>query len=1190
MLEHHRHFNAFEKTQRFPSNGTKTKKYRWYTFVPLNLWEQFLKPMNLYYAFIVIIELINTPNGIPGTTFPLAALLLVNMAKDLYEDRRMADLDRELNDRETRVVEDDGFIQKIAWKDVKVGSVLIILEDEPVPADMLVLRSSDELGVCYINTMQLDGEINLKSKHCIRETHDALAALGCTDQDVPSAALQFLKSIAVECEEANGDLSYFSGVLKSSQGEAECTNRDIIYRGCTLRNTPWVIGLAVFTGKDLKLSRNVSLSRHKKHSRVQSQLNMYFLGCCTFLLSMCFVAATAFIIWANRNPNMWYLKQYSTGVVGWIMMAIAYLDSMSSTIPISLTVSIEMMKFVHAFFINNDLAMCWYCAERDTYICAAARSTNIIENLGQVEYIFSDKTGTLTENRMALMKCSIAGVPYGVGITEVQLAQAMQTGTRIENPYPPDVVLKPGCSFYDPRINLGEWKGQPAARALCDFFTHLAICHTVITKDVLDRTLLDGDSDSDLGSIEAEVAYSASSPDEEAMVIAASSVGFCFRRRQGNVMTVEVEGVPHHYAVLNINEFTSTRKRMSCVVQEPSGRLLLLCKGADDVIMERIAERTTMAEETTEHLRTFAQNGLRTLVLAQRHLTEDFYADWDARFRAAIKSHPDIRAQEMEMVADEVERNMQLLGATGVEDRLQEGVLQCIPRLRQANIRFWMLSGDKVETCVNIAIAAGILHLDMYIAEVTTAEAPGDVVLDGIWGMAQTETIIERFSKHLVASEKDRTAVKDKALIVDSRAVQAALQDEGEQDGPGPFLQYAMLCTSVVASRLTPMQKQEIIRLFKKKAKKVTLAVGDGANDCGMLRHADVGIGITGREGGQAMLASDYTIARFAHLQQLLLVHGRWALQRLSWLILYSFYKNFGHNLVTIWYGVLCGFTASDLGTTATSGMWNLVFTAGPILCITVLDRDVIYQETLIAIPEMYRDYQDGHSVGPVMFSAWLLESCVYGGIAMLLLLALQHTSSNGLTGGLWANQSVLQGMMVVLVTFRLYAFTRSWTALNAWMYFLSFTLYPIFVIAWSYLPQAFFEKLDIPQDWLFISSYVWLNWTTWASLFLFVTICFLPVTLVHLVRWFFLPRSTSEQVRVWESWIVRQQKKIGRVFPGRQWARALPLLVDREMQEMQGSQPTSAKTKPDQIQLINYSGFGFAAQAGEAPQVVAYS
>eukprot|EP00668_Euglena_longa_P047508 GGOE01063385.1.p1 GENE.GGOE01063385.1~~GGOE01063385.1.p1 ORF type:complete len:1216 (+),score=365.53 GGOE01063385.1:87-3650(+) len=1187
-MQHQRHFNAFERTHRFPSNGTKTKKYRWYTFFPVNLWEQFCKPMNLYYAFIVLVEVINSTSGIPGTLFPLVVLIFVNMAKDLYEDKRMADLDRELNDRETHVVDENGVVQKTAWKDVKVGSILIILEDEPVPADTLVLQSSEEHGVCYINTMQLDGEINLKSKHCIRETHEALTSLACSDQNISSTALQFLKSIAVECEEPNGDLSYFSGVIKSSAGEGECTNRDIIYRGCTLRNTPWILGIAVFTGKDLKLSRNVSLSRNQKQSRVQSQLNLYFIGCCSFLISMCFLAGTCFVIWAGMHPSLWYVKQYHTGGLGWIQLAIAYLSATSSMIPISLTVSIEVMKFLHAFYINNDLAMCWYCPERDTYICAAARSTNVIENLGQVQYIFSDKTGTLTENRMALMKCSIAGVPYGVGVTEVQRAQAMQTGTRIENPYPPDIVLKPGCTFYDPRINLGEWKVQPGARAIRDFFLHLAVCHTVITKELLERT--GTEEDSDMGSVEEEVAYSASSPDEEAMVIAASSVGFCLRRRQANVVTVEVDGVPLDYTVMNINEFSSTRKRMSCVVQDPNGRLLLLCKGADDVIMERVAERTTVAEETGEHLRTFAQQGLRTLVLAQRHLSEDFYADWDARFRAAIKSHPDIRAQEMEAVADEVERGMQLLGATGVEDRLQEGVLQCIPRLRQANIRFWMLSGDKVETCVNISIAAGILHLDMYIAEVTTADAPGDLVLDGIWGMAQTETIIERFTKHMVESEKDRMAIKDKALIVDSRSVQAALQDEAERTFPGPFLQYALLCTSVVASRLTPMQKQEIIRLFKKKAKKVTLAVGDGANDCGMLRHADVGIGITGREGGQAMLASDYTIARFSHLQQLLLVHGRWALQRLSWLILYSFYKNVGHNLITFWFGVCCGFTATDLGSDVVSGLWNLVFTAGPIMCVAFLDRDVIYQETLVAIPEMYRDYQEGRCIGPVIFFAWVVDSFCSSLVACMFLFALNSTTSNGLTGGLTADQSVLQGLMIVLVTLRLFAFTRTWTVNNVVICSLSFTLYPIFVVAWSYLPEEFFKMLNISQDWVNISSFVWLNWTTWASLFLYLVIGFLPVTLYHLARCFAPTWTTSEQVRVWESWIVKKQKKIGRVFPGRQWARALPLLVEREMQQMEGYQPMASRAKPDEMKLMNYSGFGFAAQAGEAPQVMVYS
>nr|CAD1838278.1 unnamed protein product [Ananas comosus var. bracteatus] len=545
-------------------------------------------------------------------------------------------------------------------------------------------------------------------------------------------------------------------------------------------------------------------------------------------------------------------------------------------IPISLYISIEIVKLLQALFINRDIEM--YHEESDKP--AHARTSNLTEELGQVDTILSDKTGTLTCNSMEFVKCSIAGTAYGRGITEVEKAMARRKGS----PYG------------------GNWIREPHADVIEKFFRLLAICHTCIPE-------IDEET--------RKITYEAESPDEAAFVIAARELGFEFyQRTQTTISLHEFDPISGHvversYRLLNILEFSSARKRMSVIVRDEEGRLLLLSKGADSVMFERLAKDGTGYEEATrKHINDYADAGLRTLVLAYRELDE--------------------------------EEDLVLLGATAVEDKLQNGVPECIDKLAQAGIKLWVLTGDKMETAINIGFACSLLRQGMKQI-IITLETPDIIALEKSGNKEAVAKVInisrESVVRQINEGQKLVSSLSDSsfALIIDGKSLTYALED----DAKNSFLQLAISCGSVICCRSSPKQKALVTRLVKEGTRKVTLAIGDGANDVGMLQEADIGIGISGAEGMQAVMSSDVAIAQFRFLERLLLVHGHWCYRRISSMICYFFYKNITFGFTLFFYEAYTSFSGEPAYNDWFLSLYNVLFTSLPVIALGVFDQDV---------------------------------------------------------------------------------------------------------------------------------------------------------------------------------------------------------------------------------------------------------
>ncbi|MQL96868.1 hypothetical protein Taro_029549 [Colocasia esculenta] len=634
----------------------------------------------------------------------------------------------------------------------------------------------------------------------------------------------------------------------------------------------------------------------------------------------------------------------------------------------------------------------------------------------RVEYIFSDKTGTLTRNLMEFFKCSIGGVMYGNGITEIEKGRAQRDGLNInEVKKSPTSLYEKGFNFDDPRLMRGAWRNENNPEICEEFFRCLAICHTVLPE---------GDEAPE------KITYLAASPDEAALVTAAKNFGFFFYRRTPTLIKVRESHVEKmgkindiSYEILNVLEFNSTRKRQSVVCRFPNGRLVLYCKGADTVIYERLTDRNFEIKKITrEHLEEFGSAGLRTLCLAYRELSNELYESWNEKFIQAKSSLRD-REKKLDEVAELIEKDLTLIGCTAIEDKLQEGVPACIETLSRAGIKIWVLTGDKMETAINIAYACNLInnHMKQFMIssetdEIREVEDKGNQI-----EIARhiRESVKQQLDKCLEEAHNYLSTVSGPklALIIDGKCLMYAL----DPNLRGKLLNLSLNCSAVVCCRVSPLQKAQVTSLVKKGAKKITLSIGDGANDVSMIQAAHVGVGISGLEGMQAVMASDFAIAQFRFLTDLLLVHGRWSYLRLCKVITYFFYKNLTFTLTQFWFTFQTGFSGQRFYDDWFQSLYNVIFTALPVIIVGLFDKDVSASLSK-KYPELYKEGIRNMFFKWRVVAVWAFFS-VYQSLVFYnftVSASRKGNSSSGKIFGLWDVSTMAFTCVVVTVNLRL--------------------------------------------------------------------------------------------------------------------------------------------------------------------------
>jgi phospholipid-translocating ATPase len=628
--------------QPYISNWIRSTRYSAWNFLPRQLVAQFSKLANFYFLCVSILQMIPglSTTGTYTTIVPLLFFVSLSIAKEGYDDLRRYRLDKAENNREAKVLraeksnvmhgssseEHAASIQSslhwesIKWQDINVGDVIKLDRDEAAPADLALLYSSGDNGVAFVETMALDGETNLKSK---QTTASIAKAIEC-QEDVVTTAAEFV------VEDPNQDLYNFEGRVTVNEKTAPLTVNEIIYRGSILRNTPNALGLVIYSGEECRIRMNANKNPRIKAPALQALVNRIVIIIVIFVILLAIFNTVAYQIWSNKTEeDLWFLSNAS---VSFFPNFTSFVIMFNTMIPLSLYVSLEIVKLGQMWFLFGDIDM----YDEISNTPCEPRTSTINEELGQISYIFSDKTGTLTDNSMKFRKMSIAGTAWlhDVDLQEIQkkkllhkkrkkgkqpVRKSMRSAKDPETPIEPTTPALEANEIAitnEPETPGTKWQSSArpskSQRQLVTadmlryvqrkphtqfskkariFLLSMALCHTCL-PEVQD---------------DGKTQFMASSPDELALVQAAQDMGFLVINRDVHTITLKImpsgtdgEPVFETYEILDVIEFSSKRKRMSIIVRFPDGRICIFCKGADSIVMQRLRLATLANKKMVE--------------------------------------------------------------------------------------------------------------------------------------------------------------------------------------------------------------------------------------------------------------------------------------------------------------------------------------------------------------------------------------------------------------------------------------------------------------------------------------------------------------------------------------------------------------------------------------------------------------
>ncbi|GAA6008383.1 hypothetical protein JCM11491_004456 [Sporobolomyces phaffii] len=943
------HFNeapAKRKKSPHPANIVKNQKYNIVTFLPLVLYEQFKFFYNLYFLLVALSQFIPALRiGFLATyVVPLAFVLAVTIGKEAFDDYKRYLRDKSANSTlyslldVTRAPSSlsaphshhvsstndspstlSAPLKPTPSSNLKVGDLVYLEKNDRVPADILLLRTSDPSGTCFVRTDQLDGETDWKLRVALERTqsleHDGqlLEVEGEVYADPPTkdihtfvGTLTFksLPIVSAGATPADDEDDADEGDLVVSHPVEPLTAENMLWANTVLA-AGTAVGIIVYTGRETRAVMNTS-QPGTKTGLLDLEINRLAKILCavTFALSVILVALNGF-----RGH--------------WWVYVFRFLILFSSIIPISLRVNLDMGKTVYANQIMNDPEI------PETIV----RTSTLPEELGRIEYLLSDKTGTLTQNEMEMKKLHLGTMSYGVdSMDEVAHQLATALGEK-----PTSGTLTTGVAIASSRGR------RDMSSRVKDIVLALGLCHNV--TPVIDE-------------VDGTITYQASSPDEVAIVRFTESVGLTLSARDRTSMSLRTTaGQTLSFDILEVFPFTSESKRMGIVIRDKqTGEITFYQKGAD-VVMARIVVYNDWLEEECGNM---AREGLRTLVMARKRLSEDTWLDFEEAYREARVSLGDRNAASARVIAEYLEKDLELLGVTGVEDKLQDDVKMTIELLRNAGIKIWMLTGDKIETATCIAISTKLVSRGQYVHQIAKLKSP-----------SQARDELEFLSTKL-----------DCCLVIDGESLQLCIE-HFRQD----FIELSTKLSAVVACRCSPTQKADVARLIREHTKKRVCCIGDGGNDVSMIQAADVGVGIVGKEGRQASLAADFSINQFSYLTKLLVWHGRNSYKRSAKLAQFVIHRGLIISIIQAVFSSVFYFSPIAIYQGWLMVGYATAYTMLPVFSL-VLDRDV-NEDVALLYPELYKELTKGRSLSYKTFFTWLIISLYQGGAIMLASLVL---------------------------------------------------------------------------------------------------------------------------------------------------------------------------------------------------------
>ncbi|XP_018026166.1 probable phospholipid-transporting ATPase IIA [Hyalella azteca] len=977
----------------YPPNTVRNQKYNVITFIPMVLFEQFKFFLNLYFLVMACSQFI--PELRIGYLYtywgPLGFVLIITMIREAVDDIRRWRRDQEVNGQVYRKLVSptavhrkrvgarggsmtgDGGTTAVTSANIKVGDLIFVEKDQRVPADMVFLRTTEASGSCFVRTDQLDGETDWKLRLAVPATQKLASDHDC-----------FALDASVFAEKPQKDIYSFIGTF--SKGDSEGSG--VVEEPIGVENTVWsgtvvasgrLLGVVVYTGRDTRSVMNSAAPRSKV-GLLDLQINDL-----TKLLFLAVLVLTIVMMCLKGFSGPWYRYFFR------------FLLLFSYIIPISLRVNLDVGKAYYSWMMQRDTEMAG----------TVVRSTTIPEELGRINYLLTDKTGTLTQNDMVFRVLHLGTQAFGVDAFDDVTMHLRGYCAQRQRSAEQKTAAEGGTGASPTRVRRSlSVKVGEAVHAL-------ALCHNVTPVHEKD----------DEGAV-LSVSYQAASPDEVALVQWTEVVGLPLVHRDLNTMSLRCPVTKQllRYTVLQVFPFTSDTKRMGIIVQEEdTGEIILYMKGADVVMASKVEYNDWLEEECSN----LAQKGLRTLVVARKVLSREQYTSFEDSYRAARTCQQD-RSSRVASVLETLESNLELLCLTGVEDKLQHNVKHTLEVLRNAGIKMWMLTGDKEETATCIAQSSRLV--------------PPGQALHSMGAVTSRQDAHQQL--HLLRRKTHA------ALIINGSSLEVCLQYYEHE-----FVELAVQCPAVVVCRCSPTQvRSSGASLRRASLRRASLIiegkVSDEGNDVAMIQAAD----IEGKEGRQASLAADFSVLQFEHIARLCLVHGRYSYKRSAALGQFVMHRGMIISTIQAIFSAIFYFSSVALYQGFLMVGYSTIYTNFPVFSL-VLDRDVS-PKMAMSYPELYKDLTKGRSLSYKTFFVWVLISVYQGGVLMygaMLLFEdeLLHIVSISFTA------LILTELLMVGLT------VRTWHPLMVPAHLLSLLAYGASIIWMHYFDLAFITSTD---------------------------------------------------------------------------------------------------------------------------------